>query len=98
MAYLDDYALSLIDDHERNKKVSDFVTEGNWDVTPLLTLLPRDVVNRILGIRPPYCESGNDFPFWKLTPKGKFSLSSSFAGQDLEDRPDNHRAFDWSLI
>ncbi|KAK8277284.1 hypothetical protein V6Z12_D10G255900 [Gossypium hirsutum] len=52
--------------------------EGEWNSTWLLTVLPREVVNRIQTCNPPLRELGADHLSWKWVAAEKFSMRESY--------------------
>jgi ribonuclease HI len=57
--------------------VSHYVMDGKWNWEVLNQLLPREICEKILAIKPP-SNGKSDFPCWNLTSDGNFSLKSAY--------------------
>ncbi|RYQ87637.1 hypothetical protein Ahy_B09g095159 [Arachis hypogaea] len=68
--------------------VMDFLNvSGHWDVEKLQSMLPEDIIKRIVAIPPPSPWKGADCIAWRHSPDGSFSTKSSY--QSLMEVPDS---------
>ncbi|KAK8500333.1 hypothetical protein V6N12_068820 [Hibiscus sabdariffa] len=59
--------------------VRDMVDEGgNWDWHRLLQLVPKESLEHIASIHPPYDSLGEDRPQWRWEPNRQFSSQSAY--------------------
>ncbi|KAI9111908.1 hypothetical protein K1719_017598 [Acacia pycnantha] len=58
---------------ENNSKVSDWCSGGVWNFSRLESLVPREVIQRLLAVLPPMPEAGNDVMLWNGATNGSFS-------------------------
>lgn len=62
-----------------NKTVADFVDDnGNWNWLSLSHFLPYHVLLRIASIHPPVAVRGEDQVYWRESPKGIFTVKSTY--------------------
>jgi hypothetical protein len=57
--------------------VSHYVMDGKWNWEVLNQLLPQEICEKILAIKPP-SNGKSDFPCWNLTSDENFSLKSAY--------------------
>lgn len=75
---LKDMILRPIDDNERRLRVCDQGTpSGDWDMSRVSNLLPKEVRDCILRMRPPKLDGSSDSVAWRLIGDGGFSNSST---------------------
>lgn len=61
-------------DAEKDFCVAHYVKDNGWDWVYLKTWIPEDICQKLAVIKPPVAGTG-DFPCWKLTSDGQFSLN-----------------------
>ncbi|KAI9086715.1 hypothetical protein K1719_031309 [Acacia pycnantha] len=81
---------------ENNSKVSDWCSGGVWNFSRLESLVPREVIQRLLAVLPPMPEAGNDVMLWNGATNGQFSVKSAYFNIFLSNEHAYHRGY--SLI
>nr|XP_033509671.1 uncharacterized protein LOC117274475 [Nicotiana tomentosiformis] len=69
------------------KRVSDYITQGTWNMTKLSEVLPVTMVNHILTV-PIGKHEHEDYPIWAKTEDGKFSTKTVY------QKESNHSSHD----
>ncbi|KAK0578627.1 hypothetical protein LWI29_013416 [Acer saccharum] len=77
---LKDLASIRIEDIDLKQYVSDFLSNGEWNVAGLAAVLPCNIVHRILSIHAGKTHSGFDKEVWGWDKSGNFSVKSAYLG------------------
>ncbi|KAL5815472.1 hypothetical protein ACOSQ4_026113 [Xanthoceras sorbifolium] len=76
---LQPYALGNLNQSQLNRKVSFFLSEGDWKFNLLCECLPLEIVNHILSIHAGGDSSGRDTLLWGHSKNGYFSVKSAYS-------------------
>ncbi|KAK3193441.1 hypothetical protein Dsin_024751 [Dipteronia sinensis] len=75
---LQSHALSTLSADQLSEKVSNFMTNEDWDIQKLSSVLPWNIVHRIMNIHAGRRQSGHDKVIWGLSNNGDFSVKSAY--------------------
>lgn len=63
---------------EEQSKVADWVAYGSWDFVNLATVLPSNIILKLIAVIPPSQRAGNDIMSWNASSNGIFTLKSAY--------------------
>ncbi|KAL4284044.1 hypothetical protein GQ457_16G010840 [Hibiscus cannabinus] len=69
---------------------------GNWGWACLSSLIPQDVLDRVVAIPPPSVALGQDLPGWRWEQNHCFSIKSAYSALDTDVYPVHN--FNWKLV
>ncbi|KAI9126601.1 hypothetical protein K1719_002197 [Acacia pycnantha] len=73
-----DNCLRVLSDEEKLSKVSYWVTDGAWNFERFISLVSREVFQRLLATPPPLNHAGEDVLLWSAATNGLFSVKSAY--------------------
>jgi hypothetical protein len=73
---LEDHNVALIPREELNFPVNHYASNGLWKWDKIRSILPNDICDKIVVIKTPL-QGAPDFPCWKLSVDGYFSLKTT---------------------
>jgi hypothetical protein len=97
---LEDHILASIPREELNFPVNHYASNGLWKWDKIRSIVPNDICDKIAVIKPP-SQGAPDFPCWKLSVDGNFSLKTAYESienqhqEDLYTNPIFEKVWHW---
>ncbi|KAK2661945.1 hypothetical protein Ddye_000519 [Dipteronia dyeriana] len=92
------FAKSTLSNVQINEKVRDYLLYDDWDVQKLVSVLPQQIVSRILSIHAGSIHNGIDKTIWDSAQDGEFTVKKAYEGHFKDDdMPYWKWSFIWNL-
>ncbi|XP_073137674.1 uncharacterized protein [Henckelia pumila] len=73
--------VNMIQEHDLHSKVKDLMVNGGWNTQLVQQLFPPYLEKEILAL-PTFSDQQQDFRFWPLDPKGRYSVREGYKSQE----------------
>ncbi|GAU36816.1 hypothetical protein TSUD_219190 [Trifolium subterraneum] len=84
---LEDHIAASIPREELNFPVNHYASDGLWKWDKIRSIVPNDICDKIAVIKPP-SQGAPDFPCWKLSVDGYFSLKTAYEFMENQHQED----------